>query len=214
MPLRVCMLLLLIVGGMPLIAQEWRSLFSATSMQGWESTPSGRDVFRLEDGMLKSQPNAKGMLRYASEAFGDCTLKLVYRMSNSRGNAGVFVRIPRADATENQAIHEGIEVQIDDQNDEWHSTGVLYSMTKAKARPFLPEASWNTMEITLDGTRTVVMLNGTMVTDYDGVDDVPRQRMGFEPRRGPRPLKGYLGLQNHDDRATITFREISVKPLR
>lgn len=210
----VTMLLLSLAAALCLSAQDWRPLFTGSSMEGWVSSPGDREVYKLVDGMLVSQPDAKGMLRYSKEALGDCRLKLVYRMSNNRGNAGVFIRIPKADATEGQAIHEGIEVQIDEQDDEWHATGVLYSMTKAKARPYLPEGSWNTMEITMDGPRTVVLLNGTLVTDYDGAGDVPRQRMGYEPRRGPRPSKGYLGLQNHDSRATITFKEISVKPLR
>lgn len=204
---------LLVLSAAGAYAQDWRPLFTATSMDGWESSPANRQVYKLVDGMLVSQPDAKGMLRYTREALGDCTLKLVYRMSNSRGNGGIFIRIPKADATESEAIHQGIEVQIDDQNDEWHATGVLYSMTKAKAHPYLPEGSWNTLEITMDGPRTVVILNGTVVTDYDGKSDVPRQRMGYEPRRGPRPAKGYIGLQNHDSRATFSFKEISVRPL-
>jgi hypothetical protein len=196
------------------LAQEWRPLFAATSMDGWESTPKGRTTYKLVDGMLVSQPDSKGMLRYSREALGNCTLKLVYKMSNNAGNAGVFIRIPTANATEQDAIHKGIEVQIDDRDDEWHSSGTLYSMTKAMARPYTDPESWNTLEITLDGLRTIVLLNGTMVTNYDGVSEVPAKRAGSEPIRGPRPEKGYIGLQNHDSRATITFKEISVRPLR
>lgn len=211
---RLLFLSLVLFSALSLFAQEWRPLFTATSMDGWVSSPSDVEVYKLVDGMLLSQPASKGMLRYSREALGDCILRFVYTMSNRQGNGGIFLRIPNADATENQAIHQGIEVQIDDQNDEWHATGVLYSMTKAMSRPYKPEGSWNTMEITLDGPRTVVILNGTVVTDYDGVSDVPRQRMGYEPRRGPRPDKGYIGLQNHDSRAIFTFKEISVRPLR
>ena len=195
-------------------AQEWKPLFTAQSIDGWEATPSGRTPYKLIDGMLTSQTDSKGMLRYAKESFGDCVLRLVYRMSNETGNAGVFIRIPTANATENQAINQGIEVQIDERDDEWHSTGTLYSMTRAKARPYLPAGEWNTMEITLDGLRTVVMLNGVLVTDYDGVSEVPAKRKSYEPNRGPRPARGYIGLQNHDSRATITFKEISVRPLK
>lgn len=195
-------------------AQNWKPLFTATSMDGWESTPKGRTTYKLVDGMLVSQPNSKGMLRYSREALGDCTLRLVYKMSNSAGNAGVFIRIPTADATEQDAIHKGIEVQIDERDDEWHSSGTLYSMTKAMARPYNDPGSWNTLEITLDGLRTIVLLNGTMVTDYDGVSEVPVKRAGSEPIRGPRASRGYIGLQNHDSHATITFKEISVRPLR
>jgi len=196
-----------------LFAQDWRPLFTAKSMDGWQHTPADRVTYKLIDGMLVSQMNAKGMMRYSKEAFGDCTIKLVYQMSNNRGNAGVFIRIPTVDSTEKDAINKGIEVQIDETDDDWHSTGVLYSMTRAKARPFKAQGAWNTMEITLDGLRTTVVVNGTMVTDYDGKADVPLKRASYEPDRGPRAEKGYLGLQNHDSRATITFKEISVRPL-
>jgi hypothetical protein len=29
--------------------------------------------------------------------------------------------------------------------------------------------------------------------------------------RGPRPDSGYIGLQNHDRRSTVYFKEVSVK---
>jgi hypothetical protein len=135
-------------------------------------------------------------------------------MSSSFGNSGVFIRVPKADATERESIHQGIEIQIDETDDDWHSTGVLYSMTRAKARPVNPHGEWNTMEITLDGDRTMVILNGTLVTDYDGDDFVPGRRRNYEPTRGPRPAEGYIAIQNHDDRSTITFKEISIRPLR
>jgi hypothetical protein len=71
-----------------------------------------------------------------------------------------------------------------------------------------------TLEITLDGLRTIVYLNGTLVTDYDGVAPVPERTKSYEPERGPRPESGYIGLQNHDQNAVISFKEISVAPLK
>jgi hypothetical protein len=35
--------------------------------------------------------------------------------------------------------------------------------------------------------------------------------MWYEPVRGPRPDVGYIGLQNHDARSVVYFREVSVK---
>ena len=40
--------------------------------------------------------------------------------------------------------------------DEYHVTGTLYSLTKPMAKPGKPGPEWNTMEITLDGPRTVL----------------------------------------------------------
>ncbi|MDH5609639.1 MAG: DUF1080 domain-containing protein, partial [Cyclobacteriaceae bacterium] len=73
---------------------------------------------------------------------------------------------------------------------------------------------WNTFEITLDGDRTLVMLNGVKVTDYREGDPVPERMFDFEPFPGRRPDAGYIGMQNHGDDDVVFFKEIAVKPLR
>jgi hypothetical protein len=85
-------------------------------------------------------------------------------------------------------------------------------MTKALARPAKPAGEWNTMDIVLRGLRTVVRVNGVLVTDYDGTSPVPPRTFPYEPERGPRPESGFIALQHHDDKAVIWFREISVRP--
>lgn len=75
-----------------------------------------------------------------------------------------------------------------------------------------PAGEWNTMDITIDGLRTIVHVNGVLVTDYDGVSEVPPRKQSYEPERGPRPESGYIGLQGHDDRAIIYFQEVSFAP--
>jgi hypothetical protein len=188
------------------------ALFNGKDLEGWEMIRSqGRDTFVVEDGIMRST-GAKGMIAYTREKLGHGTLRVVYKMSNEKGNSGVFIRIPEVPKAERDAIHKGIEVQIDNNDNDWHSTGVLYSMTLAKARPYKPAGEWNLMEITLDGLRTIVHLNGVLVTDYDGVSEVPPRRLSYEPERGPRPETGYIGLQGHDDRAIIYFKEVSFAP--
>ena len=45
----------------------------------------------------------------------------------------------------------------------------------------------------------------------------PGQRYGYrvhgpyEPERGPRQKSGYIGLQNHDAKDVVWFREVSVR---
>ena len=195
-----------------LAAPGERALFNGKNVDGWEMIRSeGRDTFVVEDGVLRTT-GAKGMIAYTREKLGNGALRVVYKMSNEKGNSGVFIRIPEAPKTEDVAINRGIEVQIDNNDNDWHCTGVLYSMTQAKARPYKPAGEWNTMEIALEGLRTIVHLNGVLVTDYDGVSPVPPKKLSYEPDRGPRPETGYIGLQGHDDRATIYFKEVSFTP--
>ena len=195
---------------------KWKQLFNGKDLNGWARIlkPSSATGFEVENGVLRTVSDAKGMLWYTRGKIGNATLRVVYKMSNDKGNSGVFIRIPVEPESEDDARNKGIEVQIDDQDDDWHCTGTLYSLTKAQARPYRPAGEWNTMEITLDGLRTIVYLNGVRVTDYDGVAPVPARIQTWEPARGPRPESGYIGLQNHDANAIIFFKEISVKPLK
>ena len=189
----------------------WKALFNGKDLDGWSvADAQGKPAFIVEDGAIRTQKGA-GLLWYSREKIGNATLRVVYKMANAQGNSGIFIRIPEAPPNETFAIHHGIEVQIDDRDDDWHVTGVLYSMTKAFSRPFKPGGEWNTMDITLTGLRTIVKVNGVLVTDYDGVSPVPQKVHDWEPERGPRPESGYIALQHHDDEAAIYFREISLK---
>ena len=212
--MRYAALLAILCSLAPAPAAERKQLFNGRDLTGWRFLPSapGTTGFSVNNGLLETG-GAKGLLWYAGEKIGNAKIRVVYKMSNQKGNSGVFIRIPEEPRSERDAIHRGIEVQIDDRDNDWHSTGTLYSMTQAKARPSKPAGEWNTMEITLDGLRTIVHVNGTLVTDYDGVSPVPEQKQSYEPKRGPRPESGYIGLQNHDASAVISFKEISVEPL-
>jgi hypothetical protein len=187
--------------------QEWRPLFNGKNLDGW--THVGPGQFVIEKGALKTQ-GGMGLLWYTREKFGDATLRIVYHVPHPEGagNSGVFIRIPEEPTEPWMPVNKGYEVQIDE-NDDWHRTGVLYSLTKARAKPESRE--WNTMEITLDGPRTVVVVNGVTVTDFSEGDPVPAKAASSEPDRGRRPDKGYIGLQNHNEKDVVLFREISVR---
>jgi len=109
-------------------------------------------------------------------------------------------------------VNRGYEVQIDNAADDYHTSGVLYSLTQAMEKPE-KVGEWNTLEITLNGPRTIVVLNGVKVTDYTEGQPTPPKRQSFEPERGPRPIEGYIGIQNHGNNDVVFFKEISVMPL-
>jgi hypothetical protein len=142
-------------------------------------------------------------------------------MRDENDNSGVFIRIPVEPREEWMPVNYGYEVQIDnhpergaDKEDDTHSTGMLYSLTKPLAKAWKPGPEWNTMDITLDGPRTIVTLNGVKVTDYKEGDPVPPKKLDYEPQRGRRPILGYVGLQNHSDNDIVFFKEVAIKPLK
>lgn len=194
--------------------KSWRQLFNGKDLTGWEQVGPGE--FVVEDGLLKTV-GGMGMILYPAEKFSNVAIRVVFKVKDNDCNSGVFIRIPEKPADEWAAVNTGYEVQIDNGTrhvgGDYHCTGVLYSLTKAMAHPQKSPGEWNTMEITLDGQRTIVVVNGEMVTDFTEGDPVPEKTRDFEPERGPRPESGYIGLQNHDELSTVWFKEVAVKSL-
>jgi hypothetical protein len=190
---------------------ERRQLFNGRDLDGWEHVGPGG--FTVVDGCLQTE-GGMGLLWYTRESFGDCTLRVVYRTTRREDNSGVFIRIAAPPPDPWFAVHNGYEVQINAGQDEWHRTGVIYSMTRTSLEPDRPPGEWNTMDIDLDGERVRVTLNGVLLTDFDPSQPVPPRQRDYEPERGPRPARGYIGLQNHDAASVVRFREVSVAPLR
>ena len=196
---------------------EWKRLFNGKNLTGWKHVGPG--YMTVENGLIETH-GGMGLLYWTGGTLGDCTIRVVFKMRDKDDNSGVFIRIPIEPREEWMPVHYGYEVQILNNpeafgEDNTHSTAMLYSLTK----PLVPNVGkpgpeWNTMEITLDGPRTVVVLNGVKVVDYKEGDPVPERKRDFEPQRGPRPNDGYFGLQNHSDKDVVFFKEVAVKMLK
>jgi len=195
-------------------AEEWKQLFDGKDLTGWKHVGPGS--MTVEDGLIRTH-GGMGLLYWTGGKLGDCVIRVVFKMRDHNDNSGVFIRIPIEPREEWMPVHYGYEVQIDNEapgEDEYHITGMLYSLTKPLARTGKPGPEWNTMEIALDGPRTIVMLNGVKVSDYTEGDPVPERKFSFEPQRGTRPNDGYIGLQNHSDNDVVFFKEVAVKMLK
>jgi hypothetical protein len=195
------------------VVDGWRQLFNGRDLDNWQHVGPGK--FVVENGELRTE-SGMGLLWYTREQFGNCRIRVVFKTTSAASNSGVFVRIADRPKDEWFAVHHGYEVQICDSQDEYHRTGAIYSLSKSTSLASKPPGEWNVMEITLNGPRILVSLNGVAVNDFDAASPVPPRTKDFEPERGPRPEIGYLGIQNHDDYASgehVYFKEISVQGL-
>ncbi len=215
-----CLLVLLAVSQILAIAgaqsSTWKQLFNGKDLVGWKHV--GRGEMIVEDGLIRTR-GGMGLLYWTGGKLGDCVIRVVYGMQDQNDNSGVFIRIPIEPREEWMPVHYGYEIQIDNEpeksnEDDYHASGTLYSLTKPLARPGKPGPEWNTMEITLDGPRTTVVLNGVKVTEYTEGQPVLPKKFTFEPERGPRPNDGYIGLQNHSEKDVVFFKEVSLRMLK
>jgi len=187
-----------------------QALFNGRDLTGWEHVGAGE--FVVVDGQLETV-GGMGHLWYTPKKLKDVALKIVYKTEHEKTNSGVFIRLPDPPMDPARLASDGYEVQIDDSGADDRVTGTLVTLTRAKARPGKP-GEWNEMVITLDGDRTLVEVNGQVVTDHAEGDPVLSRQSETDPARGRRPTEGYIALQNRGEGHTVLFKEVSITPLR
>ena len=120
----------------------------------------------------------------------------------------------------NDPVQTGFEIQIFDSAGRApgkHSCGALYDAVAPSVEASKPAGEWNHIEITADGGRVKVALNGTDVVDADldrwteAGKNPDGSKNKFKKALKDFPRRGYVGLQDHN--SPVWFRNIKLKPL-
>jgi Domain of Unknown Function (DUF1080) len=147
-----------------------------------------------EDGM--------GLLWYTNRVYGDFILKIDWRVKRRSDNSGIFIRFSDPVADPWNAVKTGYEIQIDDlalpDGRAEHKTGAIYDIVPPATLASKQVGEWNTFEIHAMGQKYTVILNELTV--------IPKFC-------GTRLIRGYIGIQNHDEESHVLFRNIRIKNL-
>ncbi len=178
------------------------NLFNGVNLDGWIVEHGG--TWEVQYGELichhgvdwSTNPEKSGSWLRTPGEYSDFILELEYAV-NAKGNSGVFIR----SGIERNPAFTGHEFQILDdvhlaKPEKW-STGALYDVHPASRVMSRPAGEWNVVRIEARGRRIRAWLNGVQIQDYPNA----------------RSTRGYLGLQNHDDKAVTRFRNIRVTEL-
>jgi sugar phosphate isomerase/epimerase len=177
--------------------------FWGYSKLGWNHYGPGYFILDKRTGVLKSQ-GGMGLLWFSEKKFKDFILELDYNCAQERTNSGIFLRIPEL-PTNNDYIHHSFEIQINDEGRGIHKTGAVFDAEAPDKEAFKPAGEWNHIKISFMGSRIQVVLNGELILDWIA-----------EPRGKVKDFAsaGYIGLQNHDSRSPVYFKNIYVKEIR
>ncbi|MFW6140009.1 MAG: family 16 glycoside hydrolase [Acidobacteriota bacterium] len=173
------------------------------SKHGWNHYGPGYFILDEKTGILKSQ-GGMGLFWYSRKAYQDFILELDFKCSRKDTNSGVFLRVPDIPVS-NDYIYHSFEIQICDNEEGVHKTGAVYDAEAPTKDAFKETGEWNNFKITFQGDQIQVELNGEEVLDWTA-----------EPRGKVRDFaeEGYIGLQNHDSRSPVYFRNIFIKEIK
>jgi hypothetical protein len=180
------------------------SLFNGKDLTGWKSHPDGVAKWSVKDGAI----TATGETGHLFSERGDYA-NFVYRVEakiNDGGNSGQYFR-----AKYGKSWPTGYEAQINATHKDTIKTGSLYPafLPKAEQAEFLAKygvrqaahkpGEWFTQEVTADGNRIVIKVNGKTTVDY------------VDPHATFKA--GHFAIQHHDPGCQVMVRKVEVKEL-
>ena len=140
-------------------AAGWTKLFDGKSLAAFN--PVGNANWRVTDGVVEADMGTGFLV--TKESYGDFQMKVEFWVDDA-ANSGVFIRCQNP--TDITAANS-YEVNIYDKRpDQAYRTGGIVDVAKPMS-VINTGGKWNTFEISAQGPRLVVTLNGTKMVDMD-----------------------------------------------
>lgn len=186
----------------------YESIFNGKDLTGWAGAT---DHYEVVDGAIRCKPGRGGNL-FTEKVYKNIKASMWIRIPPG-GNNGLAIRYP---GTGNPAYAGMTEIQVLDSEhpkyaklDPRQYHGSAYGMAAAH-RGYLREAGeWNYQEVTIDGPRIVVELNGTIILDTD-LSQIT-EFMANSAHPGKDLVEGHFGFAGHSD--PVEFKDIQIKVL-
>lgn len=185
-------------------------LFDGKTLNGWKLVGGHGPGYVVKDGVIICPADGGGNL-FTEKEYSNFVFRFEFKLTPGANN-GIGIRAPY----EGDAAYVGMEIQVLD-NDaaeykdlrpaQYH--GSVYDVFAGKRGFLKPPGQWNVEEITADGRRIRVKLNGTVITDANLDDAKDPEVLKHHP--GLQRTGGHIGFLGHG--TLIEFRNIRVKPL-
>jgi hypothetical protein len=196
----------------------WTLLFDGKSLDGWQTSSKQPSKVPVEAHSINPH-GCGGYMMIHEKTWSNFVLALDFKISKGC-NSGIFVRThPLTPRPGKDVGFNGLEIAIDDtMTAGYHDTGAIYDLVKPSKNSMKPVGAWNHIEITCDGPKVSVELNGESVTkmDLDKWTTANRRPDGsehkFDVAYKDHPRLGYIGLQDHG--SPCWFKNIKLKPIK
>lgn len=165
----------------------WTMLFDGKSLAAFN--PIGNANWEIVDGVVQANKGTGFLV--TKNSYADFQIKLDFWVDDA-ANSGVFIR---CENPKEVTAANAYEVNIYDKRpDQSYRTGGIVDVAKP-ASVINTGGKWNSFEITAQGKRIIVTLNGTKMVDVEHAAHA----------RGPVALQYGAGI--------VKFRNVQIKPM-
>ena len=189
-------------------AEGFVPLFNGRGLDGWTGDTKG---YAAENGKIVIRPELASGNLYTAGEFAEFVLRFEFKLTPGANN-GLAVRAP----LEGDAAYAGLELQILDDGSplywgleprQFH--GAVYGVVPARRGSLRPPGDWNSQEVTVQGRRVKVVLNGATIVDADLDEAAARGTLNGRDHPGLKRKSGHIGFLGHG--SLVEFRNIRLK---
>ena len=169
------------------VRDGWIALFDGETLFGWRPQPAAS--FRVQNKAIVVERGGQCLLCTTTQ-FADYILKVEFQCEEAT-NSGIFLRTsPKPQDVQRDCFELNIAPP-----DNPFPTGSFVGRKKYDGHQ--PDGQWHQYEVTMEGNKATVRLDGETILEYEDPQAVGR---------------GFIGLQHNSGR--VAFRNIKLKPLR
>ncbi|MDH3649752.1 MAG: DUF1080 domain-containing protein, partial [Saprospiraceae bacterium] len=190
----------------------FKSLFNGINLNGWVGNKTD---YIAENGEIVIYPSTEGGHGnlYTEKEYSNFVLRFQFKLTPGANN-GLGIHAP----LEGDAAYLGKEIQILDNTapkyaelEPYQFHGSVYGVIASKRGFLKPAGEWNTQEVTVDGDRIKVVLNGSTIL-FDHIGRATREgTLDGKDHPGLKREKGHIGFLGHG--SEVHFRHIRLKEL-
>ena len=189
---------------------DFKSAFNGKNFEGWAGPTNNYSVDHGSIQCLKG----KGGTIYVNDELSDFSARMEFKLPPG-GNNGLAIRYPGSGDTayvgmcELQVLDDSAKKYAKLHPAQYH--GSAYGMAPAARGYQRPVGEWNFQEVTVDGSRIKVELNGTLILNAD-LANVEKPMYDIGKFKGRLRKSGYFGFAGHGD--AVSFRNISIRNIK
>ncbi len=188
------------------LEEEFQPIFNGENFNGWKGAVQNYEIINKSMQCIQG----KGGTIYTEEEYDDFVVKFDFKLPPG-GNNGLAIRYP---GKGNPAYDGMCEIQVLDSEHKRYAKldprqyhGSAYGLSAAR-RGFLKQSGvWNNQEVTIAGSRIIVLLNGSLILDSD-LSQIDSYMAG-KKHPGLSRIRGHFGFAGHSD--PVSFRNIKIK---
>ena len=187
---------------------SFTKIFNGENFEGWQGET---DSYEVLDGTIRCKAGEGGNVLTQKE-YANFVARLEFNLPEG-GNNGLAIRSPLVGDAAYQAMCE-LQVLHNSHSkyeglDPRQTHGSAYGMAAAKQGYLREPGQWNFQEVTVQGSRITVELNGNQILDADLAEITEYLKDKEHP--GKNRTSGFFGFAGHTD--PVAYRNVFIKEL-